>query len=135
MEHGKELDGRVPQQPAVYIPPAAGGHVHIHHHYAPEPVDRAPVYQGPDRNALDKYLPAIVVAMLIIFTLGLLAVVGLLLTPLIMALTVSIQTLAISVASTLGMAAMLALAISAAVRNVRQQGKDAAKADSKKGKK
>lgn len=96
--------------------------MHFHHHYAPAVADTSPVPQGPPPNALDKYLPAIVVWVLIILSLGILAVVGVLLTPVILAIMGALTTIMIGFAVCVGSVALLGLAISASLRNVRMQG-------------
>jgi len=139
MERGKEVDSKNVYTPVNLSPVQAGGstggQLHIHHHYAPEPVkDTAPVWQGERPTTLDKYLPAIVVWVLMIMTLGILAVAGLILTPMIVAITTGLAQVAISLAVSVGMVALLALAVSAGLRNYRLQEKDRLKSEALKAK-
>lgn len=121
-EWSSELVPRPETVPALGQPPGSPREVHVHHHYAPAVTDTSPVRQGPPPNALDKYLPAIVVWVLIILSLGILAVVGVLLTPLILAMMGALATIMIGFAVCVGSVALLGLAVSAALRNVRMQG-------------
>lgn len=89
-----------------------GQHVHVHHHYAPAPADTRPVDQNPGQAALDKYAPYFILLLGGTVILAIVAVIAAVLLPLLV-------TMMIGVAACFGCLALLAVAVSSSLRNMR----------------
>ena len=90
-------------------------HVHIHHHYAPAPVDTAPVVQqNPGQGVLDKYAPYFVLLLGGCVILAIVAVIAAIIIPMIV-------TMLISVAVCIGAVAVFALAVSGSLGHLNRQ--------------
>jgi hypothetical protein len=89
------------------------GGVHIHFHNGPVIQDPQPVEQNPGMKVLERYTPYLVIGALCCVPVGGLALVVVLMVPAILALT------AMVVGSLLAVA-VCAIAVSAAIRNMRE---------------
>jgi len=92
-----------------------GQHVHIHYHQAP--ASTAPVDQNPGQSVLDKYTPYFILLLAGCVILAIVAVIAVILLPMVV-------TMLIAVAVCLGAVAVLALAVSGSLRNMRLQKMD-----------